>query len=332
MTDRERLFSGVQPTGKLHIGNYLGALSQWVTLQDAYQGLFSIVDLHALTLPENVEPERLRRKTFEVATVLLACGIDPKRSTVFVQSHVPEVTELAWVLTCVTPVGWLERMTQYKAKASEAKSVGAGLLSYPVLQAADILLYGADVVPVGEDQRQHVELARDVAARFNALFVPVFTLPEALVRPQGARIMALDDPTIKMSKSLGESRAGHAIGLLDDARTIRQAIRSAITDSGRETRFKEASPGIRNLLELYSAVTGQPPEALDALFAGNGYGDLKEAVAEAVLEVLRPIQERYREIARDPAAVQPVLEEGAARAHDLAQKTLAEVRRVIGIG
>ncbi len=332
LTQRKRLFSGVQPTGRLHIGNYVGALSQWVELQAAYESFFSVVDLHALTLPENAERSRLRRKTREVAALLLACGIDPKRSTVFVQSHVPEVTELTWVLTCVTPVGWLERMTQYKSKAGEAKSVGAGLLSYPVLQAADILLYRADVVPVGEDQRQHVELARDVAARFNAVFGALFALPEALTRTSGARIMGLDDPAIKMSKSLGESRAGHSIGLLDDPETIRQTIRAAVTDSGRETRFRYASPGVRNLLTLHAAVTGEPPEALDDLFGGKGYGDLKEAVTEAVLEALRPIRERYREVARDPVTVESVLEEGAARARECARHTLAEVRGVVGVG
>jgi tryptophanyl-tRNA synthetase len=330
--ERKRLFSGVQPSGKLHIGNYVGALSQWVEQQDVYESLFSIVDLHALTLPESVESGRLREKSREMAALCLACGIDPRRSTLFIQSHVPEITELAWVLNCITPVSWLERMTQYKSKAGQTRSVGAGLLNYPVLQAADILIFKTHVVPVGEDQRQHVELARDIAARFNALFSPVFVEPQALIRADGARIRALDDPGSKMSKSLGESRPGHSIGLLDDPNTIRQAIKAAVTDSGRETNLQRASPGVRNLLTLYAAVTGAPVEALDFLFGGKGYGDLKDAVAEAVIQALQPIQERYQEITSDPGTIESVLETGAARAHDLARRTMAEVRRVTGIG
>ncbi len=332
MSNLKRLLSGVQPTGKLHIGNFVGALSQWVALQDAYESFFPVADLHALTLPESVDPARLRRKTREVAALYLACGIDPRRSTIFVQSHVPEVTELAWVLTCVTPIGWLERMTQYKSKAGEAGSVGAGLLTYPVLQTADILLFKADVVPVGEDQRQHVELARDIAARFNNLFGSVFVQPAALVRASGARIMGLDDPAGKMSKSLGENRPGHSIGLLDDAESIRRTIRTAVTDSGHEIRVEDASPGIRNLLTLHAAATSQSAEVAAALFAGKGYGFLKETVANAVIEMLRPIQERYRELTADPEGLESVLRSGAERARFIARETMAVIREATGIG
>ena len=239
---RAVVFSGVQPTGKLHIGNYIGAISQWVEHQDKYESIFCIVDLHAITIPEAVRPEYLRAKTREVAALYIACGIDPDRAAIFVQSHVSAHAELAWILNCVTPLGWLERMTQYKSKAAQAESVGTGLLVYPALMAADILLYDTNFVPVGEDQRQHIELTRDVAERLNHLFGPVFTIPEAMIREGGARIMGLDDPTAKMSKSIGEVQAGHSIGLLDEPSAIRKAIMRAVTDSGSEIRFQGASP------------------------------------------------------------------------------------------
>ena len=212
--NRKQVFSGVQPTGKLHLGNYIGTLSQWVENQTRYDNIFCIVDLHALTIPEAVRPALLREKIREVATLYLACGVDPEKSIVFVQSHIPAHAELTWILNCVTPVGWIERMTQYKSKAAQVESVSTGLLDYPVLQAADILLYRTDLVPVGEDQKQHVELAADIAHRFNRLFGEAFVIPQPLMRAEGARIMGLDDPMTKMSKSLGEIRKGHAIGLM----------------------------------------------------------------------------------------------------------------------
>jgi len=263
---KKRAFSGVQPTGKLHLGNYIGALSQWVENQAQYDNIFCVVDLHALTIPEAIKPEAFREKIREVAALYLACGVDPERSVVFVQSQVPAHAELTWILNCVTPVGWLERMTQYKTKAAHTESVSAGLLDYPVLQATDVLLYRTDLVPIGEEQKQHVELTADIAHRFNRLFGEAFVIPQPLLRTIGARIMGLDDPTIKMSKSLGEIRKGHAIGLLDSADTIRETIMGAVTDSGMETHFDRASPAIRNLLTIYEVLSKRTRLEIEARF------------------------------------------------------------------
>jgi tryptophanyl-tRNA synthetase len=329
---KQRVFSGIQPTGKLHIGNYIGAISLWVESQQRYDSLFCVVDLHALTLPEAVQPAELRRKTREVAALYLACGIDPARSTIFIQSQVPAHAELAWLLNCVTPVGWLERMTQYKVKSSQLESVGTGLLDYPVLQAADILLYDTDLVPVGEDQKQHVELARDIAGRFNRLFGAALVLPEPLIRTSGARIMGLDDPSAKMSKSRGAQVPGHAIGLADPPDVIRSAIMRAVTDSGQETRFAQASPGVRNLLVIYEVLSGQDREAVEARFAGKGYGVLKREVADLVIAALEPIRCRYQQLLAAPDYIEQVLSDGAARARVRAQATLARVHECTGVG
>lgn len=328
MSDKKTVFSGIQPSGNLHLGNYLGAIQRWVADQDKYDSIFCIVDMHAITVPQ--DPKTLQAQTRELAGLLLACGIDPERSVLFIQSHVTAHAELAWILNCVTPVGWLERMTQYKEKAAKQESVGTGLLDYPVLQAADILLYQTHVVPVGEDQRQHVELTRDIAGRFNYLYGETFELPEALIAKAGARIMGLDDPTSKMSKSV-ESQY-HAIRLLDDPDEIRTAIKRAVTDSGRDIIFSDdpEKAGVNNLLTIYQVLTGQSEEEIESHFAGKGYGDLKSEVAEAVIEALRPIQRRYTELAEDPAIIDNILEAGAEEARRRSAPTLQAAKECVG--
>lgn len=328
----KRVLSGVQPSGNLTIGNYLGALKQWAREQYNYESFFCVVDLHAITVP--YDPATLRAKTREVAALYLACGIDPAISTVFVQSHIPAHSELAWLLNCVTPLGWLYRMTQFKDKAAkqQAESVSAGLLNYPVLMAADILLYQADAVPVGDDQRQHLELTRDLAQRFNHLFGETFTIPEPMIPPAGARIRALDDPTVKMSKSEVSSEY-HAVYLLDPPDKARKKIMRAVTDSGREIRFSDdpERAGVNNLLELYEAMTGETREAIEAHFAtARGYGDLKKEVADVLIATLEPIQARYEELTRDVSYIDGLLAEGAARARVVANATLDLVRERMG--
>lgn len=323
---RKRVFSGVQPSGNLTIGNYVGALKQWAREQYNYESFFCVVDLHAVTVP--YDPALLRTKTREVAALYLACGIDPEVSTVFVQSHVTAHAQLTWLLNCIAPLGWLSRMTQFKDKAAkqQADSVSTGLLDYPVLMAADILLYQADVVPVGDDQRQHLELTRDVAQRFNYLFGETFTVPEVMIPPSGARIKGLDDPTAKMSKSETGSEY-HAVYLLDSPAVAKKKIMRAVTDSGRDIRFSQEPEraGVNNLLELYEALTHENREAIEAHFEGKGYGDLKKAVAEVVLTTLEPIQQRYNELTSDPTYIDSLLARGAQRAEEIAQKTLETV-------
>lgn len=331
-TGRPRVFSGMQPTGNLHLGNYLGALKQWVEKQDERDNIFCIVDLHALTLPESIDPQGLRHKTRQVAALYLAAGIDPAKSLLFVQSHLHEHAELTWLLNCTTPLGWLQRMTQFKSKGNNSQSVGTGLLDYPVLQAADILLYDTELVPVGEDQVQHVELTRDIAVRFNHLFGEVFVLPKVTVPELGARIMGFDDPQVKMSKSLAGERGGHAVHLLDDEAAIKKTVMSAVTDSGRETSFERASPGVRNLLSLYQTLRGVSREEVEARFEGSGYGDLKKAVLEAVLDTVRPIRERYEEIMSQPRQLEEILDSGAERARELARPTLERAKAAMGVG
>jgi tryptophanyl-tRNA synthetase len=332
ITKTKRVFSGVQPSGALHIGNYVGALKQWADKQHESDNIFCVVDLHALTIPEQIDPRVLKAQSRAVAALYFACGIDPEANIVFIQSHVREHSELSWIFNCVTPLGWLQRMTQFKTKAQQFASVGTGLLVYPTLQAADILLYDASEVPVGEDQRQHIELTRDIAVRFNNLFGEVFVLPEAVIPKLGARIMGLDDPEAKMSKSLALTRPGHAIGLLDDEKTVKKAIMRAVTDSERETRFEYASPGVRNLLTLYQVLTGEAQEIVEARFAGKGYGQLKKELVGVVLDTLRPIQARYREITQDPATLDATLARGAERAREIAAATMARVREAVGVG
>ena len=325
------MFSGLQPTGKPHLGNYLGALSFWVERQAEYESIFCIADLHALTNPLAVRPDDLRRQVPETAALLLACGIDPARSRLFVQSHVPEHAELAWLLNCVTPVGWVERMTQFKSKAAGRARVAMGLLDYPVLQAADILLYQAAVVPVGEDQRQHVELTRDIARRFHALYGEAFTLPDGLVRERGARIMGFDDPTVKMSKSLAELRNGHAIGLTDAPDAIRAAVMGAVTDSGRTLRFDRLSPGLENLVTIYEVLSKRSRAEIEREFTGKGYSALKQVVADVVIAATEPIRSRYGEVVGDVVELDRMLRAGAADVRPIAAATLARVKLLMGL-
>jgi len=327
----KRVFSGIQPTGRGHIGNYLGALRNWVRQQDEHEAFYCIVDLHALTAPW--DPAVLRRETIEKAAELLACGIDPDRSVLFVQSHVPAHTELQWILTCVARMGELRRMVQFKDKAKgETESVGVGLFTYPVLQAADVLLYQAHGVPVGEDQRQHIELMRDLAQRFNSNFGVTFTLPEAWIPPVGARIMALDDPTQKMSKSDMDTRPSSGLLLTDSPKSLTKKIKSAKTDSGSEVRAGDDKPEVTNLLGIFSALEGTPVAELEDRFAGVGYGDFKAALAETVVSALEPIRSRYDELMSDPGELDRMLLAGADKAAGVAAETIEVVRERTGLG
>jgi tryptophanyl-tRNA synthetase len=324
---KARVFSGIQPTGTPHIGNYLGALKNWVKIQYDYESIFGIVDLHAVTLYQ--DPAELRSKIEELAGTLIAIGIDPKHSAIVVQSMVPAHTELAWMLTCVTPVGWLERMTQYKAKSAAQETVGDGLLQYPVLMAADILLYQAAIVPVGEDQSQHLELTRDIAQRFNSLYGETFVMPATSLPTFGARVMGLDEPGKKMSKSAKGS--GHSVGILEAPAQIRKKIMRATTDSQPGVNFDNLGDGVTNLLNIYQAFTEATDEQVRAHFAGMRYGDLKKTVAEAVIAHLEPIQARYREITSDPGYVARVLSDAAERVSPVADDTVRKVKRAMGI-
>lgn len=326
---RPRVFSGVQPSGTLHLGNYLGALRRWAKQQDEKENYFCIVDMHAITMPQN--PEELRRRTCETAALYLACGLDLQRSTIFVQSHVRAYAEGCWILSCVTPLGWLERMTQFKTKAQRRESVCLGLLDYPVLQAADISLYDADEVPVGEDQKQHIELTRDIAQRFNHRYGDTFTLPQAVIPESGARIRALNDPMKKMSKSEAHVH-GHAVRRIDTPDVIRAVIRRAVTDSGREIQFSDAQEkvGVNNLLEIYELLTAQRREGIEAHFAGKGYAMLKNEVAEIVVEALQPIREHYNILMTDSAELDSILAAGAERARAVAEPKIEEIKRKVG--
>src|SRR5687767_6320612 len=295
----------MQPSGNLHIGNYLGALKNWVRIQNDYECIFCIVDLHAVTIYQ--DPAELRAKIEEIAALYLAAGIDPKVCSIMVQSAVPAHTELAWMLTCVTPIGWLERMTQYMTKSSKLDSVGDGLLQYPVLMAADILLYQAGIVPVGEDQAQHLELTRDIAQRFNSLYGDTFVMPATKLPTVGARVMGLDDPEKKMSKSATGS--GHAIGLLDPPDVIRKKFMKATTDSNPGVDFETMGPGVANLLGIFQAFSDWSDDQMRSHFSGMRYGDLKKQVGEMVASSLDPIQQRYREITADPAYLDGILRE-----------------------
>jgi tryptophanyl-tRNA synthetase len=317
----------MQPSGNLHIGNYLGALKNWVRIQHEYECIFCIVDLHAITVYQ--EPAELRAKIREIAALYLAAGIDPNVSAIMVQSAVPAHAELAWMLTCVTPVGWLERMTQYKAKAAKQESVGDGLLQYPVLMAADILLYQAGIVPVGEDQAQHLELTRDIAQRFNSLYGETFVVPNTSLPTVGARVMGLDDPTQKMSKSA--SGANHAVALLDPPDKIRKTIMRATTDSAPSVDLETAGPGVLNLLSIYQAFSGWGDDPIKQRFQGMRYGDLKKQVAEMVVSQLEPFQERYRQIVSDPGYLDRVLQEGAARVAPIAEETVRLTKERMGL-
>jgi len=325
----KRVFSGIQPTGSIHIGNYLGTIRHWVATQAEFENIFCIVDLHAISIPQ--EPETLKAKTREVAALLLASGVDLKQSAVFVQSHISAHAELAWILSCFIPMGWMQRMTQFKEKSQKQKeAVPVGLFIYPALMAADILLYQADLVPVGEDQKQHVELTRDVARRFNSFYGQTFTVPEPSIPKLGGRIMALDDPTKKMSKS--EIGSAHAIHLLDSSDEIRAKVMSAVTDSRREIRFDASRPGLYNLLAIYQLFTGFSTSVIEARFEGKGYAEFKRELAEVIIESLQPLQVRYHALIAEADYIDSVLAEGASRVRPIAEKTLAIVEEKIGLG
>lgn len=323
---KARVFSGVQPTGHLHIGNYLGAIQNFVRLQHDYECIFCVVDLHAVTVYQ--EPAELRAKIREIAALFIACGIDPQTATLMVQSSVPAHAELGWLLTCVTPLGWLERMTQYKDKSAKQETIGSGLLQYPVLMAADILLYQAKIVPVGDDQSQHLELTRDIAQRFNSLYGDTFTVPATqLPTHGGARVMGLDDPEKKMSKSA--TGTGHAIGLLDDIAQAKKKIMRATTDSNPEVNFETMGAGVRNLLGIYQAFSGLSSDAMKAEFSGLRYGALKTKVAEMVAQSLEPIQARYREVGS--GNLDEILSQGTARIAPIANETVRLTKQRMGV-
>ncbi|MBI1881893.1 MAG: tryptophan--tRNA ligase [Chloroflexi bacterium] len=327
-SDKKRVFSGIQPSGNLHIGNYLGAIKNWVAEQHKYHNVFCVVDLHALTVPQ--DPQELYQKTREVTLLYLACGLDLTHCAIFVQSHISAHSELTWLLNCVTPLGWLERMTQYKDKATRQESVGTGLIDYPVLMAADIVLYDTHYVPVGEDQRQHVELTRDIAQRFNNLYGETFVLPEVLIPKAGARVKGLDDPTAKMSKS--SVTQGHAWRLLDPPDVLRKSIMRATTDSLNRIAFDpENQPGVTNLLTIYQAITNKGEAEVLAEFEGKGYGHLKKQVAEVVIATLEPIQARYYAMAKDPAYIEQVLKEGADRVRPIGERRLRVAQERLGL-
>ncbi len=323
------VFSGIQPSGNLHIGNYLGALKNWVASQQEANNVFCIVDLHAITVPQ--DPKILKQKIREVAGIYFAAGIDPQQSIVFVQSDVSAHAELAWILNCFTPMGWMGRMTQFKEKSGNQKeSVSVGLFDYPALMAADILLYDTDEVPVGEDQKQHVEITRDIAQRFNSIYGETFKLPKPVIPKSGARIMDLIEPTKKMSKS--DDRSGHTLNLLASSDEIHSQIMGATTDSQKEIKFDPARPGIYNLLEIYEGVSGESRAEIESRFEGKGYGEFKKDLAEKVVEFLEPFKKRYQELMDNPSHIELLLKEGKEKAEAIAVKKLEEVKDRVGLG
>ena len=326
-TQKKRVLSMIQPTGTFTLGNYLGALKNFVRLQDDYECVYALADLHAITVRQ--EPAAFRKNILEAYALMLAIGIDLKRSVFFIQSQVAEHAQLAWVLNCYTQFGELSRMTQFKDKSQKhADNINAGLFTYPCLMAADILLYQADYVPIGADQKQHLELARNVAERFNGLYSPTFTVPDPIIAKHGARVMSLQDPTKKMSKS--DENANGFITVLDDPDTIMRKFKRAVTDSEACVRFAEGKDGVNNLMGIYSSITGRSMEEIERDFDGKGYGDFKPAVAEAVIEELRPIQERYRNLIADKAYLEQCYRENAPKAQAIARRTLSKVMKKIG--
>ena len=324
-----RIFSGIQPTGRKHLGNYIGALVQWVALQDRGEAMYCIVDLHAISVP--YEPAGLRESVYDTAATLLAAGLDPERCVFFRQSDVPEHTELTWLLSSVTAYGDLQRMHQFKDKSAQQRELtSAALLYYPVLMAADVLAYRADEVPVGDDQRQHIELMRDIAARFNARFGGTLVVPEGNYPEVGARIMDLQFPDRKMSTTGGSPQG--TVYVLDEPQAVARKIRSAVTDSGSEVRRAPDKAGISNLIEILAAVRGSRPEEIEREFDGSGYGAFKQTVADAVVEYLTPVRERYEQIRADEPGLERTLAAGSEKARGIASQTLSEVRRVMGVG
>ena len=322
------IFSGIQPTGTVTLGNYIGAMRQFVKLQDEYHCYFCIVDEHAITVPQ--DRLELRKNIKSLAALYLAVGIDPEKATIFIQSEVPAHTEAGWIMQCNSYIGELERMTQYKDKSQKQAAISAGLLTYPPLMAADILLYKTDIVPVGDDQKQHVELTRDIAERFNKKYGEIFTIPDIQLPAHGARIMALQEPTKKMSKS--DTNQKSTIRLLDDLKQIEKKIKSAVTDSEGIVKYdRENKPGISNLLDIHSALSGEPVPSIEARFEGKGYGDFKAEVAQVVVNTLRPIQERYNELLNSPE-LDEILDKGAFEANKAANKTLTKMKNAVGLG
>lgn len=331
MNEKNTVFSGVQPSGDPQLGNYLGAFKGWVERQEEKDNYFCVVDLHALTVTP--DPIELRKQTRELAAILFACGIDPDKSTLFVQSHVSSHAESCWLLNCVTPIGWLERMTQFKDKSKGQERVSTGLLDYPVLMAGDILLYDAQEVPVGEDQKQHVELARDIAERFNRIYGETFVIPEPVIPEIGGRVMGLNDPNVKMSKSYSHIR-GHAIRMLDDPKEIERSFMRAVTDSSNEIRFSDDpdKAGVNNLLGIYKVITGKPEESVERdFYDARGYGDLKKAVAEVVIEELSPIREKYHQLINDVEELDRLLSIGAEQARAISDQKLRLMKQKMGL-
>lgn len=328
LNDKKVLFSGMQATGNLTLGNYMGALKNWVNLCDEYECFYGVMDLHSLTVRQN--PAEFRKRARSLYALYIAAGLDPKKNCIYFQSHVSGHAELSWILSCFTYMGELNRMTQFKDKAAKhADNVNAGLFTYPVLMAADILLYQADVVPVGIDQKQHLEITRDIAERFNAIYGDVFTIPEAYIGKQGAKIMSLQDPTKKMSKS-DENPNAHIL-LLDDSDSIIRKFKRAVTDSDNEIRYAEEKPGISNLIDIYSLCTGKAVADVEKEFDGKGYGEFKLAVGEAVVSVLRPLQERYESLLGDKAYLDSMIKENAEKAQYFSNKTLRKVQKKVGL-
>ena len=324
----KRVFSGIQSTGKVHLGNYLGAIKNWVDSQKDYENIFCIVNSHAITIAQ--DPKELKKNTYELAKVLLACGIDPKRSHLFIQSEVDEHGALAWVLDCNIAMGEMSRMTQFKDKSQRnPKNINVGLFNYPALMAADILLYQTDLVPVGEDQKQHLELTRNVAQKFNRDFGECFKIPEALIPKVGARVMGLDDPSVKMSKSI--AGANHAIFLLDDAETIMRKVKKATTDSEWCIKFDENRAGVYNLLGIYEIFSQKTRAEIESHFANKGYGDLKRELGEVIVEGLRPIWQRYEDLSKEEGYIMQVLNDGRDRAKEIASKTYKNVKELVGL-
>lgn len=326
--NKKVIFSGIQPSGDLTIGNYLGALKNWVALQDEYEPYYCVVDLHALTVRQN--PAELRERTLKNIAIYVASGLDPEKNTIFIQSHVPAHSEAAWILNCFCYMGELSRMTQFKDKSQKAgESVNAGLFTYPVLMAADILLYNTDLVPVGSDQKQHIELARDLAIRFNNLYSPTFKVPEVYIGQSGARIMDLQEPTKKMSKS-ADNPNGYIL-IMDSPDVIKKKISRAVTDDIGVVRYSEEQPGISNLINIMCTVTNKKPEDIEKEYEGKGYAQFKSDVAEALIEELRPVQEKVKELLQDKAYIEQIYKTGAEKASSVAYRTLRKMQRKLGL-
>lgn len=327
INDKKVLFSGMQATGNLTLGNYLGALKNWVTLSDEYECFYSVVDMHSITVRQ--DPAVLRKRARALLTLYIAAGLDPEKNCIYYQSHVSGHAELAWILNCFTYMGELNRMTQFKDKSSKhADNINAGLFTYPVLMAADILLYQADVVPVGIDQMQHLELTRDIAIRFNNIYGDVFTVPDAYIGKVGAKIMSLQDPSKKMSKS--DENANASIYLMDDPDTIMRKCKRAVTDSEGCVAYREEQPGVKNLIDIYSSCTGKTPDEVVREFAGKGYGDFKMAVGESVISVLKPLQDKVKELEKDKGYIDSIIKNNAEKAQYFANKTLRKVQKKVG--